>query len=199
MFQIEDVIRIHGRNSHQENRIMLSMDGVSESKSTTISLDVYSLKFEGCRDIYPLKIIRPLQKGFVNFHEQFISVLNAVIAAELVIQALIADNPKRAFLRYSLQHSAKCACEYCFESGISCKDANADTVQIVQKIHQQKIALQEQIDFFEESNDTVSIQTLKDVMKNLEAAEGIAKKKNLLILSGQQLLLMEKNEPRKNF
>lgn len=156
---------------------MLSVDGVSESKSTSVSLDVYSLKFNCCREIYPLKIVRPLKKFHLNHQEQLNLVLRAVIEAALVIQAFIGDNPKRAFVKYTMQHSGKCGCEYCFASGVPFKDASEQgTIPIIRKIHQQKLDIQIQIDFLQESGDTGAIETLKDIVKHLDEAESIAKK-----------------------
>lgn len=92
---------------------------------------------------------------------------------------MIADNPKRAFLRYALQHSAKCACEYCFESGVSFKDANEQgTLPIIRQIHQQKIDIKQQIDLLQENNDTGPIDTLNGILKHLDHAESIARKQN---------------------
>ena len=157
---------------------MLSVDGVSETKSTTTSLDVYSLKFIGCRDIYPIAIVRPLQKNSVNHETQFNAVLLTVLNADLVLKALIGDNPKRAFLRYALQHSARCACEYCFESGISLKDANEDeaTSPILNKIQQQKKDIQQEINFLLAMNERDNLKTLHNLLKYLNDAEAVAKK-----------------------
>lgn len=157
----------------------MSLDGISETKSTNTSLDVYSIKFEGCRDVYPIKIIKPFQKNSVNQNEHLISVLSAVIAADLVLKAIVADNPKRAFLKYSLQHSGRCGCEYCFESGVSFKDAvEEDTLPIVKKIQNQKKDIKEQINFLQQCNDTEHIQTLHDLLKHLNEAEAVAKKQH---------------------
>ena len=92
-----------------------------ETKSTMVSLDVYSIKFDGCRDVYPLKIIRPVCKHPIDLKEQFKLVLNSVTSFNLRLKALVGDNPKRSFFRDSLQHSATNACEYCFSCGISFK------------------------------------------------------------------------------
>ena len=178
-FQIEDIKRIHSGNSHSENRIKLSLDGVSETKSTTTSLDVYSIKFEGCRDVYPIKIVRPLQKGFVNNEEQLNQVLGAILLADLLLYAVIGDNPKRSFLKFSLQHSARFSCEYCFESGSSLKDVTEEGPSpILKKIQQQKKDIQEQIDSLIESDNTEHLNTLNDVLKYLDQAESVAKKQN---------------------
>jgi hypothetical protein len=44
---------------YQLKDIILSSDGVAESKSSSTSLKVYSIRFEGCRQPYVFGIIRP--------------------------------------------------------------------------------------------------------------------------------------------
>ena len=155
----------------------MSLDGVSESKSTSISLDVYTIKFEGCRDIFPVKIVRPLQKNFVNHEEQFNLVLRAVLAADLLIQAFIGDNPKRAFLRYSLQHSARCGCEYCFEFGVSFRDACEEgSLPVLKKIQKQRLDIRQQMELLEEPKDPAQVKAMNDILIHLDEAESIAKK-----------------------
>ena len=177
--QVDDIVKIHRQNSHGENnQIVCSLDGVSETKSTTTSLDVYTIKFKGCRDIYPVKIVRPLNKFDVNHQYQFSSVLSALLDQNFELLFLVADNPKRAFLRFALQHSARFACEYCFESGVSCKDVDqTDTLPIFKNIELQRKEIKEKIENLTES-DAVQLDTLKNILKHLDEAEGIAKKNN---------------------
>lgn len=156
---------------------MLSVDGVSETKSTSVSLDVYSLKFNGCKEIYPIKIIRPLGKVTMNHKELFRDVLNDVMANELVIKTIVADNPKRAFLKEVLQHSAKFGCEYCFSCGMPfCATVAEENASIVKKILEQKKEILAQIKQLEERNSADEVQSLQAVITSLENAEKIAKK-----------------------
>ena len=177
-FKVEDIARIHGQNLHEDNhQIVMSVDGVSESKSTNTSLDVYSIKFKGCRDVYPVKIVRPLNKFQVNHEYQFSSVLSDLLSKNFELLFMVADNPKRAFLRFSLQHSARYACEYCFESGVSCRQGNlAENLPVVKKIDQQRKEIQQKIDDLDECHDKVQIDSLKTIVKHLDEAEAIAKK-----------------------
>ena len=139
LFQIEDIKAIHANNSHHENEGLLSLDGVHESKSTNVSLDVYTVKFKGCRDVFPIKIVWPLNKYPINNNEQFSEVINSVMALNLIIQAIIADNPKRAFMKNSLQHSSKHACEYCFQCGVSFTLTNEEEIKsFLEKIKKTK-------------------------------------------------------------
>ena len=50
--------------------------------------------------------------------DHFRSVLDDFQVNEMVITNFIADNPKRLFVRNSLCHSSRYACEYCEAHGI---------------------------------------------------------------------------------
>ena len=176
--QIEDILKIHEAHSHDmaEARVVqLSLDGVSESKSTSVSLDVYSLKFAGCRDIYPIRIIRPIQKSLVNHQEQFSLVLNAMLEKNLELRNMVADNPKRSFLRNSLQFSATYGCEYCFHAGESLQSNQAENVALVAKIEKQRREILEEIQNVEENNE-LQIENLQKIMQNLSETENLVKK-----------------------
>ena len=161
----------------QEHKIQLSLDGISESKSSGISLDVYTLKFKGCRDIYPIKIIRPIKKNEIDLQEKLALVLNSVTSCNLIIEAIIGDNPKRAFFRNSMQFSAKNGYEYCFESGVPFKQTiEIDCAEFVKNIQCQKKKISEKIDAMKDSDDSVQIEHLKSILKDLDEAEKIGKK-----------------------
>ena len=98
--------------------IDLSLDGVSETKSSTVSLDVYSARFLGCRTIYPVTIVKPIVKRQYDKRDVFKTVLNDSVT-DHTLKTFIADNPKRSFVRDSLSHNARFACEYCFAQGDS--------------------------------------------------------------------------------
>lgn len=151
------------------------MDGVAEAKSNSVSLDVYSIKFSVCRDIYPVKIIRPLVKGHVDHLAEFASVIDSIIDKGLKIKTVVADNPKRAFVRNSMQHSAKYACEYCFQSGVSCSTAAPDDASsIAQKIKDQRTDIARTLDNL---SDPVQIQCLQELLNKLEETEKLVHKK----------------------
>ena len=95
----------------------LSLDGVTESRSSTVSLEVYSAKLQDCHCVYPLRIIRPLTKTSVQFRDELNKVLTDIEQNDYDLTHIIADNPKRAFLRNGLCHGAKYACEYCYQTG----------------------------------------------------------------------------------
>ena len=93
--------------------VQLSCDGVSETKSTSTSLDVYSIKFNGCRSIYPVTILKPICKNEINTNTILQSIINDIHHCSLTLDKFIGDNPKRALARNCLSHSSSYACEYC--------------------------------------------------------------------------------------
>ena len=116
---MEDIIQIHKNVCPNfENRIKISVDGVSEAKSNSVSLDIYSSKFNKCRYIYPHRIVRPLKKQYVDNNEQFRRFLTDICDNSTHIDSLIADNLKRAVLKKCLNHSSLHPCEYCFAKGV---------------------------------------------------------------------------------
>ena len=104
-----------------------SLDGVSETKSTSVSMDVYSVKMKNCKAIYPIRIIRPLGKyrGLDN-QEQLRIFLDDVTSQNKHICQFLGDNQKRSTVLNSLGHASWHPCEYCFARGVPLKTKTAD-------------------------------------------------------------------------
>ena len=98
--------------------IQISCDGMSESKSSNISLDVYSSKFLYCKSIFPHKIVRPLRKYPIDNLVQFSEFLDDLTENDMRIKQYIADNLKRATGKNCLNHAASFPCEYCFSRAV---------------------------------------------------------------------------------
>lgn len=81
------------------NEINLSLDGVQESKSSNVSIDIYSLTFKDCQTVFPIRLIRPVNnyKPDNLYHLQ--EVLNDINLNSLKINSIICDNPKRSFYK----------------------------------------------------------------------------------------------------
>ena len=58
----------------------------------------------------------------MNYLEHLEKVLADLDKNTCTLTHVIADNPKRAFLRNSLSHGARYPCEYCSAQGISLRD-----------------------------------------------------------------------------
>ena len=106
--------------------MQVSLDGVSETKSTSVSLDVYCVKVKTCKCIYPVRITRPLGKyrGLDN-QEQLRIFLDDVNSTNKHICQFLADNQKRSTALNSLGHSSWYPCEYCFTRGVPLKTKTA--------------------------------------------------------------------------
>lgn len=119
-FQIEDILAIHQKScpSFTERKIQLSCDGMSESRSSSVSVDVYSLKMKNCQCIYPHKLVRPLGKNVIDHRKQLKDVVCDILANDLRIMQFIADNLKRAIAKECKNHAAWYPCEYCYAKGI---------------------------------------------------------------------------------
>ena len=102
---------------------------MAETKSTSVSLDVYSSRLTKCQTIFPHRIVRPLVKcNDIDLKQHFVCFIQELIDNGDDIKQYIADNLKRAFGKYSLCHSASFACEYCFSRAVPCKINNKDNL-----------------------------------------------------------------------
>ena len=80
---------------------------------------------KNCRNIYPLKIIRPLNKFPVPFKPQLHSILEDLFRNDSVLDQFIGDNPKRALLKEVLNHASLFGCDYCFGKAIQYAEKNS--------------------------------------------------------------------------
>lgn len=120
--------------------------------------------------------MRPLKKDSVDHKAHFAAVLNSVLI-HYILAVLVGDNPKRSFFRDSLQHSAKYACEYCFESGLPFSKASPDsTTAFIKKIQEQRIEVINEINNLLENDDSGQVQALRKILANLNESEKLAKK-----------------------
>ena len=113
----------------------------------------------------------------MDHKQQFTDVLDDVLSNGLIIKTIVADNPKRSFLKETLQFSAKYGCEYCFSCGTPfCHTVNDESSSIINKISEQKKQIEDQIEALQGTDSIAEIETLQEIVKNLESAEKIGKK-----------------------
>ena len=120
---IRDVLQIHSKNcrSHQnwnegQVEVNLSCDGVADSNSSNVSLDVFSICFPECSTIYPITTIRPTKKSAVDLLGELTIILNELKEENVKISNVFADKPMRSRLKNCKGHSAYHGCEYCRSS-----------------------------------------------------------------------------------
>ena len=172
--QIADLKRMHYSlcPEHEGNEpiIQLSMDGVSESKSSLNTLDVYSLKFNHCRNIYPFCIIKPCDRFRYDEQKQLERVLEDINDNELIIDCAVFDNPKRSNMRCAKTACAKFGCEYCESCAISFFDIKNKQLTIIRKKFDSKEKkLTKEIEELQQTqNDTEENESLTNLKKSLE-------------------------------
>lgn len=52
-----------GQDDVNTETLIVSNDGVTEANSNKITLEVWSIKYRGCNQVYPIRIGRPTRKG----------------------------------------------------------------------------------------------------------------------------------------
>ena len=102
----------------KRRNLQISCDGMSESKSSSVSLDVYSSKYKSCKAIFPHKIVKPLKKAIVDPLKQFSDFIEDLISNEMTIDEYVADNLKRATGKNCLNRASNFPCEYCFSKAV---------------------------------------------------------------------------------
>ena len=91
----------------------LSLDGIQECKSSSLSAEVYTVSFHQCRTVYPIRIIRPIHKFKIDEQKQIKIVLDDINNSECTLDTAVGDNPKRSTLHCALGSPSSNACEYC--------------------------------------------------------------------------------------
>ena len=98
-------IRHNGR-IHPPTSVVLSLDGVPESKSYSLTLEVLSVVFPGCRDVYTLRV-GYAKKGTerLDCSDMLLPVLEEINALHMDVKCIVADAPQRAKIRNMKQHN----------------------------------------------------------------------------------------------
>lgn len=103
---------------HESQIIQLSLDGVMESKSSLNSLDTFSVKFNNCRNIYPIRLIKPCDKYKYDEQLEIKRVLDDLNLNDITIDCAVLDKPKRSTVLCLKGACAKFPCEYCESSAV---------------------------------------------------------------------------------
>ena len=75
--------------------MVFSYDGVADSNSSNVSLDVFSISFPECSSIYPITTIRPTKKSSVDFKAEVTKILQEFREENVKILNVSADKPMR--------------------------------------------------------------------------------------------------------
>lgn len=166
---------IHQRRCpNYSNNVDISVDGISENKSSINVMDVYTARFKGCRVIYPLQIIRPIGKFKVDYRKYLDKFLTDICSCSCRISCFIGDNPKRAQAREALGHSSYYPCEYCACKGTLFHLSDISITQKKKKLLASQTMIQSQIDANDSDTD---VEHLNTALNNLKEAHAELSKK----------------------
>lgn len=167
---MEDILRLNRCPAHL-NQINLSLDGVQESKSSNISTDVYSITFKNCQKVYPIKLIRPINKYRPDNQSHFQDLLDDINLNLTKINNIICDNPKRSFVKMVMNSNAKFGCDYCEAPAIHVNDLKK-IQEIKKKFELLKQNVTSQIQLMEENpGPSSNLQKVNSMRKALEALD----------------------------
>ena len=146
-----------------------SLDGVQESKSSNVSLDIYSIKFKGCKAIYPMKIIKPYNRYKYEEQEEIYNFISDLNNNRITIDAAIMDNLKRAIVKCVKNHASTHPCEYCEATAVKYKDASMSKIQLtwppstMNGRHRTKTGLRRILNSIQESEEQLDSKYLKGI------------------------------------
>ena len=154
------------------------MDGVSECKSNSNSLDVYSVRFSKCRTVYPIQILRPIGKYCMD-HKTFLdNFLTDLCINRCHIHSFIGDNPKRAFARDAKSHSSYYPCEYCEAQGQLLFNQDVSFQERKNNLQRQKNTVLLKLTEARDNNEEEEIESLQLVLQSINDAIKLLKRKN---------------------
>lgn len=177
------MIKIHNSKCPNSNStVQLSNNGVSECLSNQNSLDVYSLRFNNCRNIYPTQIIRPIGKHRVDQRKYLEDFLADVCINHCHIHSFIGDNAKRSIGRGSKSHAGYYPCEYCESRGILLHNQDASFQARKLDLQRQKQVVLKKLDYANAANDEDEINTLTSLLKSVnESIKSMNRKNNNIV------------------
>ena len=131
--RLVDVVAFHAhlhgthRDDDQAWDFDIGIDGVPESNSGGVSIDVLTLKFTACRSVYTLAVLRPRRTGLKipdsvilkSFLADYVAVLQerTIPVNRVRLRYVIADAPKRAKLLNMKSHGGYYSCQHCHIRG----------------------------------------------------------------------------------
>ena len=146
---------------------------MQDTLSTNVTLDVYSIKFANCKQIFPIRVIKPLHKYTIEHVNQLKLVVDDIYANNYIVSHFIGDQPKRSNARQCLCFSSWYPCEFCFAKGTKIVTNSAENKKEREKIILQKDLVKEKITALKDtgSQNTMELTKLKKLEKDLITAE----------------------------
>ena len=175
---VKHIADLHAEKCPRHNKdVSVSVDGVSESLSTSVSLDVITTKFNDCREIYPIRILRPTNGYKISNSDQLKITLDDLVANNCIMKKFVADKLKRSDIKCTKGHSAYYPCEYCTGKGTKILTSKVqEMIDIENKHHEKQIEdIEKQIKLLHENDESESskknIEMLETLLLNLKKSK----------------------------
>ena len=182
-FQTKDILEIHEAKCPNFNTdVQVSLDAVSECRSNSNSLHVYSTRFSQCRVIYPVQIVRPIGKFRLDNQKYLDDFLADVCCNNCRIQCFIGDSAKRATARASKGHSSYYPCEYCESKGLLLYTLDKSFQSQKLGLQKQKQHILNQIAHAEATSNQVELASLQSLLQGInDSIKSMNKKNNNIV------------------
>ena len=170
---MSDLLKIHYSIAEEHEQhppiVQLSLDGILESKSSFNTLDCYSVKFNHCRNIYPIRMIKPCEKYKYDENKELKNVLDDINANGITIDCAVFDQPKRSFARCAKCFSAKYPCEYCESCAVTYIDTSSKKTKEIEKRYQkEKKNLSQQLSQLLETQEESENEEMNNIKNRLD-------------------------------
>lgn len=169
--KVRDLVKIHeSKCPHLDpcKRVQISCDGLSECRSTSNSMDVYSLRFRNCGTVYPYAIVRPLDKYKVKSRPYLQKFIEDLKENNITIKQFVGDKLKRSDVKETLGHSSYFACEYCIAKATSFVISDKKSIERKKQIESQIRIIDQKINALDNDNDLEEIENLNSIKVCLE-------------------------------
>ena len=165
-------------------KVQLSCDGVSECRSNAVSIDVYSTRMIGCKNIFPHRLVRPIDKHYCDPNNHLSQVIQDLNNSNFKIEQFVADNLKRAIGKACLNHASLFPCEYCFGRGVKHVFKAKESELFKKRLNIKRQIVKEKIDALKNTPNAsqTEIIALEDIEKELNKEEKNGPKSNTRIV-----------------
>lgn len=193
-----DIISIHNSSCPKpaHGELQLSSDGVHENKSSAVSIDVFSVCFKNCKNIYPHKLVRPLGSYKVDTRRHNSDVINDILLNDYQISQFIGDKLKRSDIKDCKGHSSWFPCEYCYAKGIKI-DLSEKNSKAIKKINEHILLISEKVTELRRlptnSDRTCQIDNLLSLKNDLQKSLNSLKRKSNILWPSSTLNAMHRS------
>ena len=118
---LEEIIKYHKFKHPNElfsSTIDWGQDGIPEyNNSTKKGLDIMTIRFYPCKEVYPLAVFHQGEVKNLPVHEYIGPIVEELNKSNIQVKICICDAPKRSYLKNVKGHNSKYPCSYCIVSG----------------------------------------------------------------------------------